>query len=386
MLPIRHNISSLAIHLLEAAFRTLPVQKRKLLFIADLGKGYACNPKYLSRWLGEEHSDEFHRIWVYDRDATTSGKFPCDVTTVPFFSYRYLYHIATAGIVISNHRLPAWFRFKKRKRQRYLQTWHSSLRLKKIEGDAFTSGHYVETAKADSRKIDCLISGCRFSTDIFKRAFWYNGPILECGTPRTDYLINSDEAERQRVMQAIGLTPEFKYAIYAPTFRKGGKLDAYNLVYERVCKALSKKFGGEFKLLMRLHPNLRGSVAFGNLPECCIDVTSHPDIQELIPLAEVMITDFSSCMFDMAMLSKPCFLYASDLDEYLANERGTYFSLTELPFGIATTNDNLEQQILNFDSDQYGSDIADFLSKVGSYETGNACQSIYDQFLTKQLI
>ncbi len=91
-------------------------------------------------------------------------------------------------------------------------------------------------------------------------------------------------------------------------------------------------------------------------------------------------------MFDMAMLSKPCFLYASDLDEYLANERGTYFSLTELPFGIATTNDNLEQQILNFDSDQYGSDIADFLSKVGSYETGNACQSIYDQFLTKQLI
>ncbi len=385
-MPFSSSISSLAIHLLEATFRFLPVQKRKLLFIADLGKGYACNPKYLSRWLGQYHSDEFRRVWVYDREATDASRFPCDVTTVPFFSYRYLYHIATAGIVISNHRLPAWFRFKKRKRQRYLQTWHSSIRLKKIEGDAFTSGPYVDSAKADSRNIDCLISGCRFSTDIFKRAFWYDGPILECGTPRTDYLINSDEAERQRVMQAIGLTPEFKYAIYAPTFRKGGKIEAYNLDYERVCKALSEKFGGEFKLLMRLHPNLRGSVAFGNLPECCIDVTSHPDIQELIPLAEVMITDFSSCMFDMAMLRKPCFLYASDLDEYLANERGTYFSLTELPFGIATTNDNLEQQILNFDSDQYGSDIADFISHVGSYETGNACQSIYDQFLTKQLI
>lgn len=385
-MSLRSSISSLAIRFLEAAFRTLPVQKRKLLFIADLGKGYACNPKYLSRWLGQYHSDEFQRVWVYDREATDASRFPCDVTTVPFFSYRYLYHIAIAGIVISNHRLPAWFRFKKRKRQRYLQTWHSSLRLKKIEGDAFTSGPYVDSAKADSRNIDCLISGCRFSTDIFKRAFWYNGPILECGTPRTDYLLNITDAERKSIFEDLGISEKFRYALYAPTFRKGGSLDAYNMDYARVSHALEQRFVGQFKILMRLHPNLRGNKAFANLPDCCIDVTSFPDIQELIPISDVMITDFSSCMFDMAMLHKPCFLYASDLDEYLANERGTYFSLTELPFGIATTNDNLERLILNFDSDQYGSDIADFISKVGSYETGNACQSIYDQFLTKQLI
>lgn len=384
-MSIRSSIGSTVRTMLEALFRLCPVQHNKILFIADLGKGYSCNPKYLSRWLGMEHPKEFRRLWVYSRESSDKIHLPSDVTPIPFFSYRYLYHIATAGIIVSNHRLPHWFRFRKRKRQRYLQTWHSSIRLKKIEGDAFTTGSYVEAAKADSQKTDCIISGCKFSTDIIKRAFWYDGRILECGTPRTDYLLNITDAERKSIFEDLDISEKFRYALYAPTFRKGGSLDAYNMDYARVSHALEQRFGGQFKILMRLHPNLRGNKAFANLPDCCIDVTSFPDIQELIPISDVMITDFSSCMFDMAMLHKPCFLYASDYDDYIVSERGTYFQLSELPFSIATNNDNLCQQITSFDNSAYEAALDGFMNRIGSFENGKACELIYEQFLSTQL-
>ena len=82
--------------------------------------------------------------------------------------------------------------YKKRDGQFYVQTWHSSLRLKKIEADAVDglTDNYIKMAKADSKQTDLLISGCQFSTEIFRRAFWYDGPIVSTGTPRGDVLIH----------------------------------------------------------------------------------------------------------------------------------------------------------------------------------------------------
>ena len=100
----------------------------------------------------------------------------------------YYYCLATAGTIITNYRMTSDFR--KRPGQIYIQTWHSSLRLKMIEKDAEASlpVHYVEMAKKDSLQLDYLLAGSEKSREIFERAFWYQGQIVNTGTPQCDIL------------------------------------------------------------------------------------------------------------------------------------------------------------------------------------------------------
>lgn len=355
----------------------LPIRRDKIMFISHLGKGYGCNPKYICEHLRNSHQGEFKLHWVYDPTCVSKENIPQGVLPVSMYSLRFIYDILTCGFLISNTRLPQWFGFKNRKDQCYIQTWHSSLRLKKIEGDAKLGEDYERTAQCDASKTGLMISGCRFSSDIYKRAFWYTGPILEVGTPRLDFLLNQSESEKFAIFDKVGLESDSQYILYAPTFRKGGLLEAYNIDYKLLINTLVKKFGGKWKVLCRLHPNLIGKVSFDNVAEECIDVTNYVDIQELLVISDILITDFSSCMFDVAFMRKPCLLYASDYLQYIKNERDLYFDIQSLPFPLATTNDELVTAVNNFDHDSYVNKVDEFLSAIGTFETGEACEMIY---------
>lgn len=361
----------------------MPIRRNKILFISHLGKGYGCNPKYICEYLRNSHSGEFTLHWVYDPTCFSKDDLPEGVLPVSLYSPRFIYDILTCGFLISNTRLPLWFNFKNRKGQYYIQTWHSSLRLKKIERDAKLGKDYERTAQSDASKTSLMVSGCRFSSDIYKRAFWYTGPILEVGTPRLDFLLNQNESEKFAIFDKVGLDSETHYILYAPTFRKGGALDAYNIDYKSLVDALVEKFGGKWKVLCRLHPNLIGKVSFDNVAEECIDVTNYNDIQELIVISDILITDFSSCMFDVAFMRKPCILYASDYLQYIKNERNLYFDIQSLPFPLATTNDELVTVVNDLDQVSYANKVNEFLSEIGTFETGEACEKIYDYLKEK---
>lgn len=358
-------------------FKLFPINKNKILFISHLGKSYGCNPKYFCEHLLSFHPKEFNLHWAFDPyNCNIKGISP-QIKLVNIYSLRFLYDILTCGTLISNTRIPSWFNFEKRKGQQYIQTWHSSLRLKKIEGDAQLGETYEQLAKSDSSKISVIISGCRFSSEIYRRAFWYNGPILEVGTPRIDYLLQQKNSNRIKQIAKVGLNPTKRYVLYAPTFRKSNSLAAYNIDYQRLADCLHLRFGGEWCILCRLHPNLYGRVSFKHLDNLCVDMTDYGDIQELLVLAEILITDFSSSMFDMAYLKKPCFLYISDLHNYLQNERELYFNINELPFPVTEDNDQLSQCISQFNIQKYLAAIDTFFSKIGNYEKGNASEKIY---------
>mgnify|MGYP003308231683 FL=1 len=140
---------------------------------------------------------------------------------------------------------------------------------------------------------------------------------------------------------------------------------------------LVEKYGGKWKILCRLHPNLIGKVSFNNVDKECIDVTNYNDIQELLIISDILITDFSSCMFDVAFMRKPCILYASDYLQYINNERNLYFDIQTLPFSLTTTNDELVTAVNTFDMNLYANKVENFLSAIGTYETGKACEKIY---------
>lgn len=358
-------------------FRSLPIIRNKILFIGYYGSQYGCNPKYLSQFFSENDKD-LKIVWTFNQPQKYNLK---NIISIRYYSLRYFYELATSKVVISNYRLPEYF--KKRDTQYYIQTWHSSLRLKMIEDDAVNTlpESYVQMAKYDSSQIDLLLSGCKFSSDIFKRAFWYNGEIFECGTPRCDILFKQNDSIIKSVKDRLGLNTTDKILLYAPTFRKGNDLSAYDIDFKQLLRVLNQQ--GVWKILIRLHPHLQDySTELVKNNDFIIDVTKYDDIQELLLISDFLISDYSSLVFDYAITKKPCILYTSDLEEYLKKDRNLYFNIKELPFPICFNNNELIETIKSFDFEEYINALNQFDLKIGSFEDGYACQRVYEKIIS----
>ena len=357
-------------------FRLLPIKKNKVLFIGYYGAQYGCNPKYLSEYFTKENGN-LKIVWAFSNPSKYALN---NIVKVKYYSIRYFYELSTSKVIITNYRLPLYF--KKRANQTYIQTWHSSLRLKMIENDAIETipSTYIEMAKNDSRQIDILLSGCEFSTQIFRRAFWYNGEILECGTPRCDMLFKRDNTLINNLKRNLSLSSKTKILLYAPTFRKNNSLDAYDIDFDRLKTTLDKD--GEWKILIRLHPHLQNlSKKLVEKYDNVIDVTNYDDIQELLLISDILVTDYSSLMFDFIITEKPCIIYASDLAEYLKKDRNLYFDITNLPFPLCQTNYELNQAISELNYKKHTEAIKSFNRHVGSFEDGQACKKVYDRVM-----
>lgn len=369
------NIKALRLRLLIAFYRVLPLKKNKIILWANSFKHYGCSPKYITEYIVRQFPERFDIVWVFEDGVEITSDLPSTVRTVRYFSLAYLKELHTAAFIICNMRTGNAYMWKKRRRQKYIQTWHSSLRLKKIEGDAATNlpQSYIDNARKDSVRTDLILSGCDFSTEIFRNSFWYDGEILKSGTPRCDIFFDNNSMIRQKVCSNLGIDPTKKILLYAPTFRNDKQASLNDLDFGAIEQALSRRFGKEWCIIFRFHPNITTSYDLG---PSGIDATRYPDMQELLVTADVLVTDYSSCMFDMAVARKPCFLYCPDLGNYVKNERGLYFNISELPFPLAQTNDELQHNIENFDTGIYNANVDDFLSRVGSYEDGHAVERV----------
>ena len=128
-----------------------------------------------------------------------------------------------------------------------------------------------------------------------------------------------------------------------------------------------------------MHPNFSMIPGF-NLDKYTsddiIDVTDYPDMQALLCASDILITDYSSAMFDISLIKKPCFIYAIDADKY---DRGFYFNLNDLPYPLSCSNEELIDRLLNFDMKSYISKLDDFYTKrIGSFEDGKSCERLYE--------
>ena len=358
-----------------------PIKNNKIILWADSFKHFGCNPKYIALYLLKNYPRKFDFVWVFANGVEIPQDFPEGIRVVRYFSVNYLKELHTAKFIICNMRTGFSHMWNKRNGQIYIQTWHSFLRLKRVEKDASETlpEDYIKIAKLDSLKIDLLISGCAFSTEIFKRAFWYEGEILECGTPRNDILINCSKTIRNKVFDCYGIKKNKKLLLYAPTFRKEKKADLFGMDFDLIRNALKNNCSDDWVMAYRLHPNIYQQVEYSD----CVSMTDYSDMQELICAADILITDYSSCMFDMAIAKKPCFLYVPDLDSYIEEERKLYFDIFDLPFPVTKSMGELCNIVLNFDFGRYYKRLNDFIDKIGSYENGIASQCVSKYILGK---
>lgn len=110
----------------------------------------------------------------------------------------------------------------------------------------------------------------------------------------------------------------------------------------------------------------------------------YDDFQELLAAADILITDYSGCMYDFSYTQRPVFLYQKDYGEYL-RDRNFYIPMEKLPYIKAHSNDEMEQAIEGFDGERYASELKTFMGTMGNYDAGNASERVV-QYLKENVI
>lgn len=353
---------------------TQSINPKKIVVCNFGGKGYGDNPKYIVEEIIKQNLD-YDIVWLVDDIEKYKQSFPNQIRLVQYGSIKGMYELATAKIWIDNCR--KYFYTKKRKGQYYIQTWHGGISIKQIEKQAESTldEQYLNYAKNDSKMVDLMISNSDWCTKMYENDFWYDGEILECGSPRVDILYNQSEEIKNKIYDLYNIDKNKKIMLYAPTFRNSMDLSVYSLDYDRCISALEDKFGGEWIIFIRLHPNISHLASDIHYSKNIIDVTNYSDMQELLSVSNILVTDFSSSIFEFSYIKKPVFIFATDYEEYI-KERGFAINLKDLPFNINKSNDEFINDIYSFNEEEYNINIEEMLKRFGVKESGKASESV----------
>lgn len=377
------------IRLYHEVFRRLPRQRRLVVFESHLGRQYSDSPRAIYEEMRRQGL-EFEAVWSY---AGGRDGFPADATLVRRWSLPYLRALARAEFWIDNQSYP--LKLTKRPGTTYLQTWHGSA-LKRMGFDEPSWKRKSRAEQAEQQRVldrfDHFLIRSEHDVRTLARAFRLREEsLVRVGYPRNDALVRARDSqgaegvrERPSLAAGLGIPADKKVLLYAPTFRQSGGR-RFSLPFD--VARFAQMFGDEYVLLIRAHylnhvvlpPSVRGRV---------IDVSAHHDVTPVLALADALITDYSSVMFDYALLDRPMFFFAYDYDEYVHEGRGTYFDLLErAPGPVVRTEDELcallATSSLEDQSAKYAVARERFVADFGEYDKGTAARRIVDEFFAE---
>lgn len=352
------------------------------------GGGYGCSPKYVAEEIlkrNREGRTAYKIVWLVN---DIKKAFPAEIEKVEDTLWNRAYHLSTAGTWIGNSR--TFYGTRKRKGQRYIQTWHATICIKpigKYRGDLFPRMAHI-VSEQDSKLIDQVLSGSTWCDHMYRDGLLYEGEIVKTGTPRCDVLFDQREERYRQMRSEYGLPEDIRILLYAPTFRGGSQnkdrtvnAEETTVDFTGTVRALEERFGGTWCVFLRLHPQLsakKEKLRTGQTSERLIDVSERPDMNEIIAASDAFLTDYSSAIFEANLIGIPGFIYADDLQEYIAERGDLFFDMYELPFPVALNNEELLGNIRGFDEERYKRSTEAFLKKVGMAEDGRASERVVD--------
>ncbi|MFE0734659.1 CDP-glycerol glycerophosphotransferase family protein [Streptomyces sp. NPDC058855] len=373
-------------------YSKLPIRKGLVVFESHLGKQYSDSPKAIYEEMRRQ-GVAFEAVWSY-AGARPTG-FPEDATLVKRWSWQYLRALAQAEFWIDNQGFP--LRLTKRPGTTYIQTWHGTALKRMGFDEPNTKARGLAAQESFQRALDrfdhFLIRGEHDRRTLAKGFRLRDEVLLPVGYPRNDELVaarraeaESGRRERGPLAEELGLDPDKKVLLYAPTFRAapGGKVRAFQPPFD--LEEFAERFGDTHTLLIRTHylnsvslpPSVRGRI---------VDVSRLHDITPLLALADGLITDYSSVMFDYGLLDRPMIFFTYDYDEYAKENRGTYFDLKErAPGPVVATEEELFGVIANFKDEadtKYAAARQRFNAEFSEYDRGDAARQIVAKFFTR---
>jgi CDP-glycerol glycerophosphotransferase len=356
---------------LQQLSRTSVWQPRNAVYFESFyGRNATCNPRALDGEVAR-HYPQLTRFWGIDDASipTPEGAIPVIRGTREWWEAR-----ATSRYVVAND----WLRrqFRPQPFQVVLQTWHGSM-LKRIGLDRPNVAPAKQQVILSERsKWDLLLSQNSHSTQILASAYAWDRPIMEEGYPRDDPL---STATGEDVRVRLGIAPDKTVVLYAPTWRE----NLTSMVTFLDLGSLTRDLGEDYVLLLRGHSR---TVAYGaniTLPGV-IDVSTHPDITELFLASDVLITDYSSVMFDFSVTRRPMVFFVPDMDDYRDSTRGVYFDLSEIaPGPVVHTQDEVLVALRELDAqrEKYADLYEAWVQRFNHHDDGHAAERIVQQLL-----
>ena len=368
--------------------RKHPIDGKKIVFTTIEGStGFSCNPKYIALELlrrMREGGIHYDLVWLVDN---MGKEFPPGIRKVKNTLKNRAYELSTAKIWIDNSRKQ--LECRKRPGQIYIQTWHAKLGFKPTcldRGASFSKIAYL-VSKHDSSMIDYVLSNSDWYDRTLPTGMLYTGKVLRTGSPRCDILVNGRGEARETVRGKYGLPRDAKLLMYAPTFR-GGSQGTNRTVekgdhapdYDALLDALQRRFGGEWAVLLRLHPQLTARrIESGAAGKKLIDISREDDMYDILAGCDAFMTDYSSAAFDAAVMRIPVLLYADDYAEYERERGRLLWDLGQLPFPLAENDGELEEAILRFDREAYKKGLEELFQATGMVEDGRASARVCDE-------
>ena len=320
---------------------------------------------------------EIEQVWAFNEPEKFRFLEEKGIKVVKYKSFEYLYYVMTSKVYVDNAEF--WSALKFRPGQMVLETWHGGGAYKRVGGHRIdVNEREQQHAVEKMNKITLFLSSSKaFTNYVIRDAYRYRGEVLECGLPRNDDLLHPDPAVAARVRKTLDIPENAKILIYAPTFRNSHTLDLYDVDFQALKQSLEQRFGGEWIILLRMHYYLADKAMASNAP-FLRNATDYPDMQELLLASDVLLTDYSSCMWDFSLMHKPCFLYARDIDEY-RGERDFYTPIDSWPFPLASDNGGLARVIADFDESAYRAGGDRHHAERGSTESGTAAKQCVER-------
>lgn len=355
-------------------FRLLPISKKTIVFESYWGRSYSCNPRALYEYM-DQNDMGYRYVWTFKNENTPiSGK----AKAVRIHSWLYYYYLATAKYFINNANFPNFY--KKRKNAVDIQTLHGTP-LKKMGLDVFEATDSEEKRSQFLRRCDrwdYLLSPSRYVSNLAKPCFDFQKNILEYGFPRNDmFKMANNKAVIDHIKNKLDLPHDKKIMLYAPTWRV-----KHTFKVELALDQMQQELGDDYILLLRLHYFTARALDLSPYEGFAYNVSSHDDMQELCLISDVLITDYSSVMFDYANLNRPILFFTYDLENYRDQLRGLYIDFEEeAPGPLARTTDQLIDAVKNIEKYEalYGGQFEAFREKYCQFDEGDACRKVVEQ-------
>ena len=368
------------------------INEKQALFESFHGKDVSDSSlAILQEFLKMPESKDF-KIYFATNDKKRDQKFidsiGLKVELVDIADFKYVKVLATSKYLINNSSFPAYF--IRRDEQVYLQTWHGTpLKKLALDMDRMDMGgstdieNYHEQFRVTCKDWDYLVSQNKFSTDIFRSCFAFKDrPILQIGYPRNDILINDNSpAKIREYKEKLGLPLDKKIILYAPTWRdneyseKGKYKFASKLDFDKAKEALSD----EYIFIVKYHYLVSDKIDWTPYKGFVYTFDETKDIAWLYLVSDMLITDYSSVMFDYSILNRPMLFFAYDLEDYKENLRGFYFDfVNDIPGPISRDTDQLIKDIKEYNEDSWKEKYKNYHDKFNGIDDGHASQKVID--------
>lgn len=364
--------------LIFSIYKIFPIKKYKVFFLSTHSNYLSENLKYIHEEIVNNKPQ--YRIYIFCRADYSFEKLTVKKTICKLFKVLFVetYHLATSSFVILDNIFITGAHLKFKEKVKVVQVWHAVGTFKKF-GEHYKPSKGLDILQKKANKIYTnVVVNSYQDIQIYSSAFNIdNSKVLALGSASCDFFF--DEVKKENVIQKLHVKfPELlgkKIILYAPTFRDD--IEGNNRLVTNV-ESLAKRLSDEYHIFTKFHPHIidlnKAQLDFSNIT----DVTFYESVNELMLISDILVTDYSSLIFEFVLLEKPIIFLAFDLSEY-EKRRGFYHEYTNFVPGLIVKDVYDISKLIN--SHEYLNRSREFKLKWHDYLDGKSAKRFVDYFL-----